>query len=176
MLTGGGGRHAAVPPKGPTALAVPAPSPTAAPGTVLLTCDSANWGLAGNWQAGSLKAGPLWFVDGRQVGYVHDGGWHGTGRATRRPGKLHLGVMIVEVRSGSTVVMKPAAAARSYFHFVDGFGPGAGYKLPAGDTGFTFDACPRGSGGPNGQVTDFYLGFSMQAGRAAPVEIWSSAI
>jgi hypothetical protein len=176
MLTGGGGRHAAVPPKGPTALAAPAPSPTAAPGTVLLTCDSANWGLAGNWQAGSLKAGPLWFVDGRQVGYVHDGGWHGTGRATRRPGKLHLGVMIVEVRSGSTVVMKPAAAARSYFHFVDGFGPGAGYKLPAGDTGFTFDACPRGSGGPNGQVTDFYLGFSMQAGRAAPVEIWSSAI
>ncbi len=79
VLTGGGGRHAAArPPSGSTALA--APSPTAAPGTVLLTCDSANWGqLASNWRAGSLKAGPLWFVYGRQQGYVHDSGWHGAG-------------------------------------------------------------------------------------------------
>jgi hypothetical protein len=176
VLTGGGGRHAAArPPSGSTALA--APSPTAAPGTVLLTCDSANWGqLASNWRAGSLKAGPLWFVYGRQLGYVHDGGWHGAGRVMQRPGKLEGAVMIVEVTSGSTVVVKPAAEARSYFRFVDGFGPGADYKLPAGDTGFTFVACPRGSAGPNGQVTDFYLGFSIEAGRAAPVEVWPSAM
>ena len=41
-----------------------------------------------------------------------------------RTGKFQLVVMIVEVTSGSTVVMKPAAAARSYFRFVTGFGPG----------------------------------------------------
>src|SRR6185437_13158607 len=83
--------------------------------------------------------------------------------ARRRPGhtrvrQIQLVVMIVEVTSGSTVVMKPAAAARSYFRFLTGFGPAAGYQLPAGDTGFTFAACPRGTPGPNGEVTDFYLG------------------
>lgn len=176
IVTSAGGRHAAAPPSAPAALAAPTPSPTAAPGTVPLTCDSANGGqLASNWRAGSLEAGPLWFVYGRQYGYVHYGGSQGAARSIRRPGKLRLGVMIVEVTSGFTVVMKPAAAARSYFRFVDGFGPGVGYKLPAGDTGFTFISCPRGSAGPNGQVTDFYLGFSIEAGRAALVDIWPSA-
>ena len=167
LVLTGGGRHAVSSPGGPTALAAPGPSPTAAPGTVLLSCDSANWGQLGpDWRAGSLRAGPLWFVDGRQLGYVHDGGWQGADRAMRRPGRFHLVVMIVEVTSGSTVVMKPVAAARSYFRFVTGFGPGAGYQLPAGDTGFTFAACPRGAPGPNGEVTDFNLGFpSRQVGR-----------
>jgi hypothetical protein len=143
---------------------------------VLLSCDSANWGQLGpDWRAGSLRAGPLWFVDGRQLGYVHDGGWQGADRAMPRTGKFQLVVMIVEVTSGSTVVMKPAASARSYFRFVTGFGPAAGYQLPAGDTGFTFAACPRGTPGPNGEVTDFYLGFSIKTGRAAPVVVESSA-
>ena len=167
LVLTGGGRHAVSSPGGPTALVAPGPSPTAAPGTVLLSCDSANWGQLGpDWRAASLRAGPLWFVDGRQLGYVHDGGWQGADRAMRRSGKFQLVVMIVEVTSGSTVVMKPAAAARSYFRFVTGFGPGAGYQLPAGDTGFTFAACPRGAPGPNGEVTDFNLGFpSRQVGR-----------
>jgi hypothetical protein len=73
--------------------------------------------------------------------------------------------------TGSTVVMKPTAAAWSYFRFVDGFSPGAGHQLPARDTGFTFAACPRGTPGPNGQVTDFYLGYSIETGRAARVEV-----
>ena len=165
------------PPGGPTALTAPGPSPTAVPGTVLLACDSANQGQLGpDWRAGSLRAGPLWFVGGRQLGFVHDGGWPGAGRAVHRHGKFHLVVMIVEVMPGSTVVMEPAAAARSYFRFVDGFGPGAGYQLPAGDTGFTFAACPRGTPGPNGQVTDYYLGYSIETGRAAPVEVRPSAM
>lgn len=177
VLSGGGGRHAVSPPGAPAALAAPGPSPTAAPGTVLLTCDSANPGQLGpNWRAGSLRAGPLWFVGDRQLGFAHDGGWPGADRAVHRPGKSHFVVMIVEVTSGSTVVMKPAAAARSYFRFVDGFGSGTGYQLPAGDTGFTFAACPRGTPGPNGQVTDFYLGYSIETGRAAPVEILPSAM
>jgi hypothetical protein len=177
VLSGGGRRHAVSPPGGPTALTAPGPSPTAVPGTVLLACDSANQGQLGpDWRAGSLRAGPLWFVGGRQLGFVHDGGWPGAGRAVHRHGKFHLVVMIVEVMPGSTVVMEPAAAARSYFRFVDGFGPGAGYQLPAGDTGFTFAACPRGTPGPNGQVTDYYLGYSIETGRAAPVEVRPSAM
>ena len=152
----------------------PAPSPTAAPGTVLLTCDSANWGkLASNWRAGSLKAGPLWFVGGRQGGWVHHGGSNSVGRASHGHGKPSGGVMIVEVASGSTAVMKVAPEARPYFRFLDGFGPNVGYRLPNGDTGFTFIACARGEAGPNGHVTDFYLGFSSKAGSRAPVDVWT---
>ncbi len=177
VLSEGGRRHAVSPPGGSTARAAPGPSPTAAPGTALLTCDSANLGQLGpDWRAGSLRAGPLWFVDGRQLGYVHDGGWSGADRAVHRQGKFRFVVMIVEVTAGSTVVMKPAAVARPYFRFVDGFGPGSGYQLPTGDTGFTFAACPRGTPGPNGRVTDFYLGYSIETGRAALVEVHSSAM
>ena len=177
VLTGEGGRHAAVPPKGTAPLTGRAPSPTAAPGTVLLTCDSANGGgLGSHWQARSLRAGPLWFVFGRQEGYVHDRGWHAAGRVTRRSGKRHIGVMIIEITPGSTVVMKAAPVAWPYFRFVDGFGSVADNKRAAGEPGFTFVACPRGSGGPGRQVTDFYLGFSIEAGRAAPVDVWPSAV
>jgi hypothetical protein len=176
VLTGGGARHAAVPPRGAAPLAGRTLSPTAAPGTVLLTCDSANGGpLGSHWQARSLRAGPLWFVYGRQQGYVHERGWHAAARVTPRSGKRHIGVMIIEVTPGSTVVMKAAPVAWPYFRFVDGFGSVAGHKRAAGEPGFTFVACPRGHGGPSGRVTDFYLSFSIEAGRAAPVEVWSSA-
>lgn len=83
--------------------------------------------------------------------------------------------MIVEVADGSTVVMKPTPQARPYFQFFDGFHPGGGNRLPAGDTGFTFISCPRNAGpGPNGRVTDFNLGFQMEAGQAAAVDVWTS--
>ena len=173
-LTGGGHRVAS--PSGrSTALA--APSPSAVPGTVLLTCDSANPGQLGpNWRATSLRAGPVWFVEGRQLGYVHDDGWQAATPAVPVHGRFQLVVMIVEVATGSTAVIQPAAAARSYFRFVDGFSSGGSDPLPAGDTGFTIAACPRGTPGVNGAVTDFYLGFSIQPGRAAPVDIRSPAI
>jgi hypothetical protein len=118
----------------------------------------------------------LWFVYGRRQGYVHYGGWHAAGRGPLRSGKRRTGVMIIEVAPGSRVVMKAAAAAWPYFRFVDGFGSVADNKLAAGEPGFTFVGCPRGSGGPSGQVTDFYLGFSIVAGRAVPVEVWPSAV
>ena len=55
--------------------------------------------------------------------------------------------MIVEVMSGATVVIKPAAAARPYFRFVDGFGLGADNELPTGDTGFYLCRLPTQVGG-----------------------------
>jgi hypothetical protein len=177
VLTVGGSRHAAVRPEGTARLAARAPSPTAASGTLLLTCDAANGGPLGpHWRTISLQAGPLWFVYGRQKGYVHYGGGPAGGRHTLRSGERRTGVMIIEVAPGSRVVMKAAATAWSYFRFVDGFGSVAGNKRAAGAPGFTFVACPRGSGGAGGRVTDFYLGFSIEAGRAAPVEVWPSAV
>lgn len=153
----------------------PAPSPAAAPGTFLLTCESANWGrLPADWRTGSLKAGPIWLVGGQQQGWVHDGASTGPVRARRGHGKPSGGVMIVEVASGSTVIMRVTPAARPYFRFVDGFNGPSDNNLPSGDFGFTFIACPRGSAGPNGHVTDFYLGFASRAGSRAPVDVWTS--
>jgi hypothetical protein len=175
-VTSGGGHHAPLRPGPSTVAAAPTPSPTGAPGTLLRTCDSANWGkLPSNWRATSFRAGPFWFVYDRPSGYVRYGSSQGVRRTVARHGRLSGGVMIVEVSDGSTVVMKPAAKARPYFRFVDGFNGPAGYKLPNGDTGFTLSACPRRDKGPNGQVTDFYLGFFIQRGRTAPVEVRTSA-
>lgn len=184
-LVGGGGRsHHAVPKSDSwsrvrwpsTVAAAHAPPPRAAPGTLLLTCSSANWGqLPASWRRTSLRAGSLWFVYDRPSSYVRFGRSSGAGRMAASHGKPSAGVMIVEVNDGSTVVMKPAAAVGPYFHFVDGFNGPVGNKLPEGDTGFTLNACPRGEKGPNGLVTDFYLGFFIHRGRTAPVEVQPSA-
>jgi hypothetical protein len=141
---------------------------------MLLTCNDANWGqLQSNWRKVSLKAGPLWFVFGRQDGYVHHGTFRPHRHAGHPSGARSNGVMIVEVENGSTVTMQPAPGTRSYFRFYDGFNGPTPNRLPAGDTGFTFRACPRPEADPNGRVTDFYLGFSIKPGRAAPVDIWT---
>jgi hypothetical protein len=146
-------------------------APAPAPGTVLRTCSDANWGqLQSNWRADSFRAGPVWFVFGRQDGYVHNAGFRPVRHRYRG---VKGGVMITEVADGSTITMKPTSRARLYFRFVDGFnGPRPNY-LPVGDAGFTLSACPRGAAGPNGPVTDFYLGFLFKAARSAPVDIWT---
>jgi hypothetical protein len=147
--------------------------PVASAGTMLLTCNDANWGqLPSNWQSVSLKEGPLWFVSGRHDGYVHDSSFQMHGHSSPPSGSPGDDVMIVEVANGATVTMKPAAAAEKYFHFFYGFDGPNPYRLAAGDTGFTFTACPQEDVGPNGRVTDFYLGFFITAGRSAPVDIW----
>lgn len=172
---GGGGQHAGGSPSRSAGPPAPGPSPTTAPGTVLLSCGSATAGqLGSDWRAESLRAGPLWFIDGRQFGYVHHHAPRRYGHATRQPGRLHLVVMVIGVNPGSAVVMRPAMNASSFFWFADGVHPGGGNALPAGDSGFTLVACRRGNTGPGSQITAFYLGFYIRAGRVAPVEVWPS--
>ncbi len=156
------------------AAAAVAPSPAAAPGTLLLGCGSANWGkLASGWRAQSLRAGPLWFVGARRTGYVHYPGADRLSIARHRASTV--GVMIVEVADGSTVIIRPAAGSRGYFRFLDGFSGTAGNRLPDGDTGFTFSPCRTAGQGDNGPVTDYYLGFSLKAGHTAPVDVMTSS-
>ena len=170
------GRRVHRPDGHPVVAAAPTRSPAAAPGTLLLTCGSANWGgLGKGWRAGSLRAGPVWLVGGRQFAHLASHGAEGTRPGTNGSQRLSGAVMIVEVSDGSTVVMKATNKTWQYFHFVDGFNGPSGNPLPKGDTGFTFRSCPKGSSGPNGSVTDFYVGFSIAGRRAAPVEIRSSA-
>ena len=150
--------------------------PTVAPGTVLLSCDNANWGkLPSNWRDGGLKVGALTFVYGRLFGYVHDSTATIPQPVPSHSGKYRLSSMIVEVAYGATVVIKSTPEARSYFRFVKGFDGSTAYELPKGDAGFTLASCPRGTRpGPNGRVTDFYLGYRIQAGSSAVVDVWKS--
>ena len=174
IITAGGGHHAPRPPGPSVAAPRPSLSPAAAPGTLLITCGSANWGgLYRNWRAGSLKIGPAWLVGG--LSYVVR---RGTAHAEPSMGTRHRrsgAVMIVEVSDGSTVVIKAASQASSHFTFVYGFNGPSGNPLPSGDLGFTLSSCPGGEEGPNGALTDFRLGFSIAAGGAAPVVIQTSA-
>ena len=174
IASGGRTRRAPPSPGRSIAAAVPSRSPTAATGTLLRSCDDANWGqLEPNWQQVSFKAGPLWFVSDRHDGYVHHGNFRQLAR--RRYDGIRYGVMIVEVANGVTATMKPTPEAHSNFRFVDGFNGPSPNNLPAGDTGFTLSSCPRGQAGPNGHVTDFYLGFVFNAARPAMVDIWTRA-
>ena len=150
-------------------------APAPMPGTISLTCDDANWGqLQPNWRAISLKAGPIWFFAAREKdGYVHFSNFRPPRRSSHRYRGLRGDVMIIEVADGTTVAMKPAGAARSYFRFYLGYNGPSPNDLPTGDTGFTFRACPRSEPGPNGAVTDFYLGYAIKSGRTARVNIWA---
>ena len=145
----------------------------AAPGTVLMTCDTDSTGeLGANWRAGSLRVGSLWLVGGRQSGYVRLGRARQPGLATAAGStQLRAWEMLVHVDAGSAVVMRPAAGTRSYFHFWHD--PGDGSHQSLGDKGFTFAPCPAFERG--GVVTDFYdVGYSLAPGRTASVEVWTS--
>jgi hypothetical protein len=160
-----------------TPTASPAPSPTTAPGTVLRGCDSANWGsLPSNWRAGSLEAGPVWFVYDRPHGYVREGGSYSKASAIHTGGAPRVGVMIVEVAFGATAVIEVDRASQPYFRLLSGFYRGGGsYSLRDGVTGLTLASCPRGTpAGPNGLVTDYYLGFMLLPGDRALVHLRSA--
>lgn len=151
------------------------PASSRAPGTVLRDCNSANLGqLPADWREESLRVGPLWFVYGNELGYVH---YDKSGRATAARGHgdqpYHLRVMIVNVAYGSIAVMRASKASHSYFHFVSSFYSGGGRRIPSGDNGFTFVGCPRtAQPSPNGKITSFNLGFDIEDGHSAPVSIW----
>ena len=134
-------------------------SSAAAPGTVRLTCSDADWTSQGaGWRAHGLWVGPLWLA-----------------RTTSEQNpRIHA--VAAEVAYGATVTVKPSPSVRSYFRFFDRVHIGGADPLPAGDTGFTFVSCPRIDGpGPNGLFTDFYVAFSLPAGRSAAVDIWTPA-
>lgn len=151
--------------------------PSAASGTAVRRCASANWGgLARHWRAESLRVGTLWFVYGLPSGF-------GYVRLARSAGHLphyhhdnrtRLGTMIVEVDDGSRAVLKVAPAGRPYFAFLSAF-RGPPYRLRDGVTSLRLAGCPRGTTGPNGPVTDYYLGFLIKGGHDVPVDVQTPA-
>jgi hypothetical protein len=145
----------------------------AAPGTVLMTCDTVTTGELGpDWRAGSLRVGPLWLVGGLRDGYARLGRARQPGRMTASGSATPRVFQIrVHVDAGSAVVMRPAAGMRSYFQFSDD--PGDGSNQWLGGKGFTFVPCPAADRA--GSVTGFYdVGYSLAPGRTASVEVWTS--
>jgi hypothetical protein len=82
--------------------------------------------------------------------------------------------IVVDVAAGSRIVLKPAQGTAAYFQFLSGIGNGIVYRLPAGATGYTLAACPAGSPGATGAMTEFLLAFDTQPGRMVPVEVRTS--
>jgi hypothetical protein len=111
-------------------------APTAArPGTALQDCrDQFVDGSYGpGWQADSLRAGPLWFVQARPA-YV-------TGSTGPRP----FGALPVIIRDGGYAAVTVAGSSRGTFRFL--YGPGTtrdSYTLRDGSAGVTFAACDPG--------------------------------
>jgi hypothetical protein len=119
----------------------------ARPGTVLQRCQDqfVDGSYGRGWQAGSLRAGPLWFVQARPV-------WV-TGSSPQPSG-----VLPVVIRDGGYAAVTVAGSSRGTFRFL--YGPGAtrgGYTLRDGSAGVTFVACSPGhdkSGYPGYTVFD----------------------
>lgn len=150
-----------------------AASAAVAPGTVLLTCDSVVWSHPDrNWQAGSLRVGTLWLLDGRQQGYARLGR---SRQAPSVPGTPSLYVrMLVHVDAGSTVVMRAATGTGPYFEFLNSPNTADDYQGFDWGTGYTFVPCPTAGARYDG-VTDFYeVGFSIVPGHTAAVQILTS--
>lgn len=132
-----------------------------------LGCQVSVWRkLDPDWRTGSLRAGPLWFVGGRRLGYVHlgrDATAAGTadGHATS---SRELDVLM-HLDPGANAMMRVNAGAAAHFKFLD--------KQFAGDMGLILSACPVSDGVAG--FTDFYqLQFSIAAGHTASVELWTS--
>jgi hypothetical protein len=133
-------RAAPAPAGGPAGAHLPAPPPTAVPGTVLNSCTvQIAEKLPLDWRRESVQAGPVWFVDMKQATatYYHK---H----------KLAVGGLLVQVRQGVTASVKVVGPASGHFRFL--FLPGnfaAGvdghYTVKSGENGVTFAGCPGNS-------------------------------
>lgn len=145
----------------------------AAPGTVLNGCTS-NIGarLPTDWRAGSVPAGPLWFVGLRKATAAYEG-----------HDKLAVGGLVVNVRDGVTAWVRVAGPAKGHFRFLFGqhdanAGPGGRYTLADGENGVTFAGCPRRPGSPGNlstlpgytQFTGYYLIDKLP--RQVSLDVW----
>jgi hypothetical protein len=113
---------------------LPAVAAGARPGTVLQRCQDqfVDGSYGPGWKAGSLRAGPLWFVQARPVWVT------GSGPAPS-------GLLPVVIRDGGYAAVTAAGSSRGTFRFL--YGPGTtrgSYTLRDGSPGVTFVACSPG--------------------------------
>jgi len=141
---------------------------TAQPGTILETCrDQISGGDYGpNWQAPSVQAGPLWFVNVRPTAHASKD------QSSPRP----FGTLPVNMRDGTYAWMRVVGPSRHAFRFLYGdAGTGGSYTLRDGQEGVTFAACRPGqdtSVYPG--ITEFWGGFVVaKVPECVTLDVWT---
>jgi hypothetical protein len=159
---------------GPAAVARPAPggsrparAPSAAPGTLLRDCtDNNNQTLDPNWEAASVRAGPVWFIYARLKSFFP------AGLGSLNGNRAAVSVLMVAVTNGRTVVVTGAPAARGHFTFLSDF-----YGTMDQGAGWTFAGCPAGPAGHDipesyaPRLTLFGVGYTTDGTHCFPLEI-----
>jgi hypothetical protein len=141
----------------------PTSSVRAAPGTILRDCQSNNGGepeIAG-YRARSVRAGPVWFVWGKQRGYWPVSKDLGNGQVSA------VGVPMA-VQAGASAVVRVAPGALARFRFLSTFNTADKYRLRQGRSGITFAACPASYLGP---VTVFWIGYLNGGLSCVPFQV-----
>jgi hypothetical protein len=166
-------------PGGPaaTATGLPRLSPAAAPGTGLRTCRSSDGGsLSANWQAASVRAGPVWFIwAGSKLG------WPSSRRLAG--GKLSVVPVLIAVRNGSTVVLTGAPPASGHLEFLPYFDKARPPLRRDQAAGVTFVGCPAVPLTPGATIPEsyapgltlFWIGYITDLRRCLPFEVRTPA-
>jgi hypothetical protein len=154
---------------------MPTSTPTAAPGTVLRDCQSNNNGTLGsNWKAGSVHAGPVWFIYARLKSNPP---------SSRRlaAGKLAASAMVIAVSNGRMAVVTAAPAVGGRFRFLASFNSGGNpYTMAEGAPGLTLVGCPAGPVGTGipesyaAGLTMFWEGYVTDVRGCIPLTVRTS--
>jgi hypothetical protein len=142
----------------------PTTTSRAAPGTMLLGCDVANGVPAvEGYRHDSIRAGPVWFAQARQPGYLAAGRQLGNGQ-------ISAGARWIAVAAGTTAVVRVAPAARARFRFLRDFNNTDRYRMGGRGqlAGLTLAACPRSYEGP---VSVFWVGYLNNGLSCIPFEV-----
>jgi hypothetical protein len=163
------------------ASSVPAPRPTAMPGTVLRDCQDENNGeLGANWRAHSLHVGPVWLVYGRLKA-----AWPSSRRVPDgsmphlKDGKLAPAAgVVIAIPNGTTAEVSATPAARHHFRFLSALtGDPGRYSLRDGSPGLTIAGCPAspvGTGIPESYapgLTMFWVIYITDLRHCMPLEV-----
>jgi hypothetical protein len=119
----------------------PASTASAAPGTVLRDCQSANPGTLGSdWKAQSVHAGPVWFI------YARPGSIRSPGHPPAS-GKVRVSAMIIAVSNAHTAVVTGIPGLGGRLRFLANVSAGQRASLAQGAPGLTLAGCPAAAPG-----------------------------
>jgi hypothetical protein len=169
--------QATPPVTGPAAVSPVTPAGTSPgpPGTVSRDCQSSNGGTVGsNWKAGSVQAGPVWFI------YMKP---KDTATSNQRlvTGKLTASGMAIAISNGHEAVVTAAPATKGRYRFLASFNDeGVPYTLAEGAPSLILTGCPAGPVGTGipasyaPGLTMFWEGYVTDLRGCIPLEVRTS--
>jgi hypothetical protein len=147
-------------------------TPAGAAGAVLRDCQSNNNGTLGpDWKAGSVHAGPVWFI------YLRPKNTAGPGQRLVT-GKLTASGMVIAISNGRTAEVTAAPVTRGRYRFLARFNDeGRPYTLAEGAPGLILAGCPAGIDIPASYapgLTLFWEGYVTDLRGCIPLEVRTS--